>query len=209
MEIKDDVIKVSTATEDAKGQPIEPEEHPAEHSLIMEAPLTFGGETIAQMPGSFDYLTDAGSLAIGLRDRCELCIHWSVERWRQLRRGLEFSNKMDQRQYVNQVRYNLEQYLPISEREKHIDAQTGEVDLEAVLDSMGLCNALTEIMSKAYKALYPFTTFGMCGCPDMMAPDGTSLAGNFKPRDTEAAQAAAKTYDNILKMALGEHPEEK
>jgi hypothetical protein len=206
MDVKSDIIRVSTEKRDQDGKQIDPEEHLAERSIGLEAPMTLGGVEVGTLPGSIDFQTTAGSFAQGVRDRCELCKHWSVDRWRAVRRGLEFGNRLDHRQMVNEMRYNLEIYLEGGDRDKFSDAQTGELDIEAALDSMGLCAALTEVFSRADGEVSPWATFSAAGCPSFEGPHGEDLLKNFVPRDAEAYKAACKSYDNVMRMAQGKAP---
>lgn len=211
MEIKGDAVRISTADRAVDGSPIEPEEHLAEHIIQLDAPMKFQtGEPMPAgvpgvLPGSFDYQTTAGDLAVALRHRCSQCKHWNVPGWRRLRRQFEASGEMDKRQFVNEVRFAIEQLLPEEERSRHSD-ESGDLDLEHVLDAMGLCNVITEILSKSYGQLWPVVQLSAGGCPDHKGPHGEDLSDHFQARDREAEKIGAQVYDGVLGMTEGKMP---
>jgi len=207
LQIKQDVITVIPATHDPDGHALEPELAPAVRSIVVATPLSLNNGRIIRpdMPGSFDYETTAGEIAYAMKARCATCKHFNTARWRQLRRELDWGN-MEQRAFVNEIRASIEQTLPVSERDKHIDDQ-GEIDLEHALDSFGLCEAATEIWSREKHEMFPVLQLPTGGCPQTKTPSGTNLANLYQPRDRSADRAASDAYDKILGMARGKRPE--
>jgi hypothetical protein len=209
VEIKADVITVVPATHDPDGHALEPELAPAVRSIQVTTPLQLStGQVIrADMPGSFDYETTAGELALNMRFRCGACVHFNVKRWRDFRRECEWSGDAEKRQWVNEFRFAIEQAMPAGEREKHLDA-SGELDIEHAMDSMGLCDALTEEWSRLANDAWPVVMCALAGCPDT-DPWGRKQAAPFRARDRAADRAAAAAYDALLGMARGKQPDSK
>lgn len=208
MELRADTITVVPATHDPDGKPLEPEQAPAVRSIGVTTPLTFNsGQLIRQdMPASFDYETTAGEIAVGLRYSCAGCIHFNQRRWQTLKHDCEWNGDIEKRRWVNEVRSAIESSLPEREREKHIDEQSGELDVEHAMMALGVCDALTEEWSRKFNQSFPVLLFPLCGCPDV-DPLGAPQAPPFQPRDRSAARAAAKAYDGMLGMARGKAPE--
>lgn len=204
MEIRADTISVVPATITPDGKPLEPEEAPAVRSIQVSTPLAFNNGTIIRpdSPASFDYATTAGELATGLRFRCASCVHFNAKRWQKLKHEYEWSSSIEERKFVNEVRASIEQVLPVGEREKHIDEQTGELDVEHAMMSLGICDALTDEWSRLMNEKFPVLMHPLAGCPDVN-PLGQPQSPPFRPRDTAADRAAARAYDGILGMAQG------
>lgn len=202
--MSDDKIIIVPATHAPDGSPLEPEERPAMVRTETQSPLALGGvETGAGVATFIDHETTAGVLAETYRNRCATCMHFSIPAWRNLRRRLDTSSNMDHRKFVNEVRAAVEQMLPENERERHVDPQTGDLDLEHALDSFGLCGAITEILSAEQKELTPALQLPEGGCPENNSPGGTFLGALYQPRDVAADRAASQAYDKILRMAEG------
>lgn len=204
MDIRADTITVVPATHTPDGKPLEPEQAPAVRSISVISPLAMNNGTLVRpdMPGSFDYETTAGELAVGMRFKCASCIHFNPKRWQKLKHECEWSSDVTERKWLNEVRSSIEQVLPAGEREKHVDEQTGELDIEHALMSLGLCDALTEEWSRLMNEKWPVLVHQLSGCPDV-DPLGQPQAPPFRSRDTAADRAAAKAYDGILGMAQG------
>lgn len=208
MEIKRDTITVIPATFDPDGKPLEPEQAPAVHRFEVSAPLDCGGRIVRpDMPGSFDYETTAGELAVNLRFRCSSCAHFNVKRWRKFRRECEWGSKMELRQWVNEIRFNIERYLDPAEREKHSDSD-GELDIEHAMDALGMCDAYTDEWSRRKGEFFPVLLSPLCGCPSV-DPLGNPQAPAFKPKDRAAEKASSEAYDSVLGMARGKAPDQK
>jgi hypothetical protein len=206
MEIKGDTITVVPATHDPDGHKLDPECAPAARTISVSAPLQLsGGGTAGQIPGSFTYETTAGELAVGLRYKCAACKHFDVKRWRAYRRECEWSGDMDKRRWVNEIRLQIEQVMPADQREKYTDSQ-GDFDIEAAMDNMGLCMALTEEWSRRFNKTFPVLIHPLAGCP-AVDPLGQPQSAPFQPKDSAADRAAAKVYDSVMGMAQGKMPE--
>lgn len=210
--VSEETLRVTPATHAPDGTKLEPEERPAQRVVPTTAPLRVGsGEEIsAIIPAEAVIETTAGELAMGFRTKCATCRHFNQQLWRRLRREYERSTSMEKRDFVNQVRFGIAQCQDAETAARHMDENTFEIDVEAVLDILGVCEAQTEIFSKYAGELDLKLFYPTAGCPDgMRGPGGEDLAHLYQPRDRAAERAASGAHDLILRMAQGKAPSPK
>lgn len=190
------------------GDPIEPEEQRAEVVQPIQPLITLGNKHMAEdvplatQPGfvreaaaraqaHIAHQTSAGELASSVLQRCQCCVHFDPVGWGSLLRRAEASGDKRLFQGLNEVRAQIAEALQIdpTAAARHDLDQSGDVDLEHALKSLGLCKALSE----HFKDDILVMPINACAQPEF-----------FKPkRELEARRAAASGYDNILFRAAG------
>lgn len=214
MKIDQQEIRVVPATTDpATGEKLEPEERPAEIRNYTAMPLVMGSDPrnvsfagpSLTVRGVVSVDMVAGEVADALRKRCADCRHYDRKAWMHLYRQWRVGSYEEQ-QKLNALRATASSVGDEDYRQKHMDAEQGEVDVEHAIQDMGICHALTDYWSKILGRNEEMLFAPECGCPDEFGPDNTYLGRLFMPRDGGAAKRGAQQYDKVMQAAAGRTP---
>lgn len=201
-------IVVYHGEESFDGDPIEPEEQVAEVVQPVKPIVTLGNshmaedvplasqpqfvrDAAARLTTHIAHQTSAGELAASVLQRCQSCVHFDPVGWGRLIRRAEASSDKRLFQALNEVRGQLVEALQINPAaaERHDLDQSGDVDLEHALKSLGLCKALTEHFKEDVLVM----PINPCAQPEF-----------FRARpELESRRATAGGYDWILRAAQG------
>jgi len=193
MKISNDILKISTVPFDIKGNKIEPEAQTAKRILSTHAPVDLGlkdGKHIGDIPSEVEYRTTAGEFARNVRNPCFACAHFNNGRFLRMLAHSETplappDEKILKRELVEKI---------VGSKNAVIDPQS-EKDIEKVLKSLGICEALSSTKE-------PIFVFPEGGCPDDVRGP-FQPQGFFKPKSREHERQGAKIYDKVLRLAQG------
>jgi hypothetical protein len=191
-------------------EPIEPEEQVAEVVQPIKPLITLGNshmaedvplesqpsyvrEAAARATTHIAHQTSAGELAQSVLQRCQFCQHFDPVGWGRLIRRAEASGDKRLLQALNEVRGEVAMALQINPiaAEQHDLDQSGDIDLEHALKSLGICKALTEHFKEDILVM----PINPCAMPDFF---------KAKP-ELEARRAASSGFDWIMRRAQGRH----
>lgn len=197
MRIRADLLRVRSLPYDDKGQPIEPEQQPAQRVFQTDSPAGLqGGPVQGTIPTEIIYETTAGHMAGAMRNPCFSCARFDRRAWRKLlERWNDPTAPMHLREYLNQFRAALLQTKNAKLYEKH-ESQEGDLDVEHALATLGVCHAFSEIRNDV-AVVYPTSA-----CPDDVCT-ATQPAGFYVPKDKQSERMGSQVFDRIMAMAQG------
>lgn len=192
MKIKADLLRISNATHDQKGNKLEPEERPAERVLVTELGVTSTDPNALPdakqgIRGEIAVQTTAGELAQSFKSMCFSCRHFDQKAWLLLRRKWEHGTIEEQRQ-LNSVRAALID-TQNADVQSMVAAAEEEGDIDAALSTMGICRAITEAIRE------PMIVHATATCPENMP--------YFQAKDVQAEKNASAAFDDIMRRAQG------
>ncbi len=186
-----DELRIGHGVPDDKGQPLEPEEQPADRVLGVPVNVTLGhgpgeGTPIDRpMPARVTVESTAGEMAAEFSEQCHLCAHWDQALFQRERRSYDPQEQDRQRAIV----------LELSGPEALDLVLRGRAD--SILDaSFGRCRALSH-----YSPDGRLDTFARAFCPTV-TPDGYPIRKAFTARQ-DSRQDATHIRDRILLTAEG------
>lgn len=198
MEIKKDelVVVPKNLVTDEQGHHPDPEQAPAARRIEVAANVDAGPyDTTGGVPVSFDMPTTAGELAVAMRSRCEFCRHFDRPTSQKLIEQADHpAAPLERRERVQQMRAHL-----IATGNADVYAATpdedGTLDVEAALDSLGVCRALTEHENEIV-FVHP-----MSCCPPEVCT-ASAPVGFFEDKE-QLDRRGVSIYDTILNTAAG------
>lgn len=216
MELSNDRLVIDTSHRDEQGKQIDPEEKQAERVLDVAIPVTVGGTpggaagmTASQAtngqvgdqlahPPQMTFNGTALEFATGHSHRCCLCKHYDNRAFLAWKHQMMLSPRMQDRAEVDFLRSKV-----LDGTVGGPSGPDGDPDVEYILNTFGVCSALTHIFKDTFVVLPD------AGCPDyrtdMTLPENlrADYTNLFAPADAEAAKASVNSYDRILKAAQG------
>lgn len=195
MEINDSKLEVSSLPFDEKGEKIEPEAQPARIVQSASAPMSVSfDQVIGAMPVSIENYLTAGNLAATVRDPCGSCKHFKRTVWQKIVRKLRASH--EGRQRLNSIMAELLATENISVEEMHATGVDGDFDTDHAVNSLGLCDILTEIHADDV-IVHPL---GVCP-PEMRSAQ--KPRGAYEARESDNEKIGASEYDAVMRAAQG------
>jgi len=200
MKIKADFLRISTATHDAGGARIEPEEQMAQRVQTVEVPATLrtaNGEVDAgSMKGAIVQERPAIQIAHDLQGQCFRCRWFNVKRFRTWLR--DNTKSVEGMKRINEIRWWMSTTNNHALAERHV-GEDGEIDAEHGLTQLGICGPLSE-MAKDEVIIH------MTGsCPGFVRSEMAPL-GMFQAKDTDSEKFGAAAYDGVMQRAAGKMP---
>ena len=197
MKIRRDLLQIASGVREVDGTKAEPEQQPVQRIIETTAPATFGGaETGGQLPVRFVSEMSAGELASTVSRTCSTCKHFDHAMFQRVLRNADHpASPIEKRQAVSEIRAAL-----LMSGNANLNAQhsglDGDFDVEAALNSCGVCRVLTE-KDNDLNVFHPTAS-----CPaHTISP--TSPHGFYTPKDRVAKKEAAQTYDAVMRQAQG------
>jgi hypothetical protein len=180
-----EVLQVKPVAEDDAGNPLEPEQRPAQHSMgfLPSIRMTTGEEVKGQFQNEnrIEIEKTAGTFAMEFRHRCRHCKHWDHKGFQDLWAKIKDSQEPEA--------FRVKSFLMGVFQENGFNGQ-----------EFGICQA----QSALFQETIPYHYEG--GCPIGSAgPDGSVLADMFQPRDNASEEAGARSYDAVLSAAEGQN----
>ena len=196
--VKSEKLLISTLDRDERGQKLEPEERPAKLVLdVQGAPVRVGqSSTRAHIPMSISSEDIVSTFAGSVRNRCNQCVYWDQKAWLAFKRQIETGANFEHKQWLNRLRYDLDCKQRTPERAARFEAGDGDYDIEAALNSGGLCRVITEALND------PMMSMPDAGCPKELS-NGMEWEEQFRPKSVEADKRANQTFDTIMREASG------
>jgi hypothetical protein len=196
-------IKIETIprpnTESVGGARPEPEELPARRILDVSAPAKMSGtgEVVGLFKTYVTYETDVQTIAQGERNACHRCQFWDHALWAN-KLYHDWQLQPGRREEMNAWRGHLiSSHLRDDARSLVQDADN-DIDVEAALQSMGVCQALTEIYGKDPMVV----THPLSSCPEV-DNKGQPAPNLFVDRDAKMARMGSALYDTVMRLAQG------
>jgi len=191
MKVKQDFLRVQTSPFNAEtGERMEPEEKPTQRVIIaQETAVNQHGQALGNFNVAITADSSAGEIANKVRNMCFGCKHFNTHQWRKLQLKWE-AGTMEERQLLNNMRAGLLDTSNASINDMHTD-QGGEMDIEAALGQMGVCESLTEIERD------PIIVHPLGFCPP-------GLETLYKAKDTEEEKRGSAAFDSIMRQAQGQ-----
>jgi len=190
MKIKNDLLRIQASNYDDDGDRLEPEEKPAERILPIDAPVTgrTDGKILGSLPAMITVQGTVAQFAQQVRTQCAGCKWFDQRAFLSYRRANELSKSKIQE--MNAIRGAL---LETGVADFTDDPNASE-DVEAQLNMMGICQAITEQMKE------PMIVHPESSCPDEFrseaSPDGYYVTLN---RDVQKVKDSA--FDQIMRQA--------
>lgn len=189
MEIKGEKIEVVPLKRDEAGDKVEPEQAPARRLLDVSQSITLTGangeaQTTAALPMTVSIEMPALELAMGLSSPCFSCRYFDQKAWYEYRRSQTAT--VDGRAKLQAM-----------EEELIRSANADPADVEEAMQSMGICQVLTEARRDAV-IVHPVST-----CPDTLPNSTVPFPRSYKARTSDDARNATATFDSIMRSAQG------
>lgn len=192
MNIGSDRIEIAALTHDGDGNPLEPEQRPAQRVIVREGDGIMAGNTdhvpVGQIPTSIALAAPAGQFAVGLRRQCWACKNFDHESWLKTKAAWE-TGTLSQRAALNEMRGAMLATTSDTIRDRIYDPSNNDLDLELGLMVFGVCHPLTEIQHDLVAVF-----------PDACCPEGMDM---FIPRDIPTEKQASAQFDAIMRAAQG------
>lgn len=163
-----------------------------------------------QLPAVIEYTGMAGELANAVKTACAGCANHDVKAWRQfVAAATGPASSAEDRQTIQTLRGRL-----LMEGRGIFDAND-ELDVEATLNSLGICRVLSDwvegAMGLRHPAHWPVVTEREATCPTYVAVPGARMEvttpaqplGLFKARDGDARKIGDMRRDAVLWDAAG------
>ena len=213
MEVKDEVIKISSSPVDDQGEHLEPEERPAARTQMTDIPVALGtGPAGTDTPiqgavsGAISTQTTAGILASLFRNQCATCRYFDNRGMRAYIKILRSS--VSGRLELNQIYSELIASRNAEFHDLHT-GQDGDFDGDHALMSLGICRALSDISNGIHHDNDPVIVTPIGTCPTNF-DDGKVLIrtpsnpdGCYRPRDEDAEKFGSRSFDSIMQTAQG------
>lgn len=189
MEIKGEKVEVVPFARDDKGQKLEPEEAPARRLLDVSQRITLSGpdgttQSTVALPMSISLEMPAHELARGMSQPCFSCRHFDAKAWGEYRRA-KLATPEGRAEMISMGEGLIE------------NGAADPEDVEAVLDTMGICRVLTEARRDAV-TVHPVST-----CPDTLPNSVEPFPRSYEPRSSDDARQSTATFDSIMRSAQG------
>jgi len=198
LDILDDRLRVMTLDRNAEGDKIEPEEHPAQRTLVVGNQLQdLTGRPLGTFDTSIQVETDAGTMANTFRGQCWSCKHFNMRAWHALFQWM--STHKDGMILLNRMRAFLIGSRNVEIQNAH-ESQEGDIDVEHAMMACGICEPMSEILKD------PVVMYPQCNCPSEIPDSGSpplAFGDHFVPRDPESEKWGSMAFDSIMKAALG------
>jgi len=197
--IKSDMLHIQHHSAADDGSKIEPEQQPAQRVIEADGEVEMrSGGVVGSMPVRIISDMTAGSLAMVVRSRCRTCKNFDRTSWRKMVRK---ADEVDAPAIEKASAMMVRDALLMTDNADVIDANTvsptePDFDVEAALNSMGICHALTEF-KRDLIVVHPLS-----GCPTEVATPERQ-EGFYTPRSNEAERLAQAKYDEVMRAAQG------
>jgi len=196
MRIKADFLRVKPALA-LNGDKLEPEQMPMQRVMTTDVPASMqGGRTVGTIPTEIITETSVGEIASAIRNPCFSCKRFNAVAWKKLfDRWNDPTSPIDERNQLNSIRAALLTTSNAKLQEAHIP-EDNDMDVEHAIASLGMCEALTEVLSA------PIIVHPTSGCPaEYCTPAQPN--GFYKPKDRDHERMGSKVFDNVMRMATG------
>lgn len=209
MDVKKDTIEVVPRTmfEPVGGARPEPEELAARRVLEVDAPANLSGSGAAgehgQIVGSMTarvvYEDVVETMAQGVKSPCHACRFFNHKLWVKTLLPAWQLHPI-KKHTLNALRARFLSSSLSDEARSLIQDNENDIDIEAGLQSMGVCDALTEVYQMP-KGEY-LITHPLASCPST-GPDGEPFTSHFVDRDATYGKMGAALYDGVMRLAQG------
>lgn len=197
--IKDDQLLIvpRTLAEPVGGARPEPEEMPAQRVLGVAHEL-YGNvdrKPLGEQKVIITTEEPVRTFAQGVRSQCRDCKHFDNPDWMKLKRIWDFSGDPAKLRMLNNLRLTADSVRSDDVKDMHV-GMDGGYDVEAALNSMGVCHAFTEINNEE-TIVHP-----LASCPEHLS-SGQPAPMMFAPKDAATDRRINQTYDTIMGQAAG------
>lgn len=194
-----EAIHITTRQYTDDGTPAEAEEQTVSHVIRMDSDVTghmTPGTVEGQLPTAVVVQSQVADIIQKVKNPCMLCRNFDNEGFIEMfKRADHPAAPLELRSMMNEIRMQLLRTGNV-EINARSSGQDGDLDVEHAIRQMGICRALSEMMSDLV-FVHP-----VGGCPQTVItasdPDGL-----FVPKSNEAERIGYAAYDKLLNAARG------